>query len=216
MSWCNNPDGSIFRRISTRDVPSISTIIEAFEDAQKEAGPGLTPSELRTLRGALLPARKNTELKLWAAAWRQWQIVSSIVSTGPYAEEAGRGIRAAQSGLREELDYALSKLIPGQAARGYELLLELRKEVEGLPFADTVDETLRDAAKNKELKEEIRAFKLELEARKQLDEAYALIARKDMRKAERVVRKLLKSKRLAGTQAVATAREEFPEWAAPK
>jgi len=207
------PDGTLFSRISTRDVPSIKGITLAVEGAQKEAGPGLTTAELRTVRGALLPARRNTELKDWARAWRQWLEVIAVIDRGPYAEEAFRGIEVAAKGVREEIAYAAAKLVPGDASRGYELLLELRREVEGLPIVDELEDRIRQAERDKTLRDEIKAFKLELEARKQLDQAFAFLDAKNERKAERAVRKLLKSKRLAGTEAVRKAREAFPQWA---
>lgn len=208
-----SPDGKLFERISTSDVPGVDRVVDAVRRAAEKAGHGLTGDELRDLRAELVPARRDSGAKAWADAWRHWRAVAELAITGPYADEARTSIAACEAGLREELAYAVAKLVPGDAARGYELLFELRRDVEGLPLEEEVEERLVAAERDKELRDEIRAFKVELDARAVLDEARAAIAQGEERKAERLVRRLLKNKRFAETQAARNAREEFPQWA---
>lgn len=207
------PDGKEYWRLNPDDPTAVvKEFPAALERAQKQAGPGITARQLVAVKRALSTGRRCHDGKLWADACRAWDEVLGILPQGAYADEARAGREAAGKGMQTEIDAAAALLVPGKACEGYTALLALRAEYEGLPQADAVAKVVKRAEKDKEIRDEVRACQLELEAEELLKEVVALADAGEERKAQRELRKLL-GRKYGETAVARRARERFPEWA---
>lgn len=206
------PDGTLATRLSNRDVPPMAKVLKAIEEAREKAGPVLAAAALGEARARVVRAQRAAQAADPAGAWRAWLAVLELAPAGPHAEEARRGIASAAQAIGSEREALAARLVPGEAAAAWTRLSELAEACDGLECERELRALLREAEAKRELREELAAAKLEREARALLAEAEAAARAGDERKAERTVRKLLRSRKLGGTAAAAEARRRWPQW----
>jgi len=204
------PDGKLSWRFNVADPPPVSQVIAELKRAQKKAGPGLSRDELLRVRTLKVNATRATDGKLWGDAWRAWHEMLAIVAVGLFADEAKAALPRLEKEMQKELEEVLVKLVPGQAAAAYAELEKLAKECAGSPVEDEVRKAMKRAEKDKAIKEEIAAWKLENEAEKLWTEADELLKKGKKREAEKLLKKLLR-KKYAATKVAQRVREEFPD-----
>jgi hypothetical protein len=112
--------------------------------------------------------------------------------------------------MQAELDQIVAGLVPGSAAKAYEALTTFATEAAGTPLEKVAQQELKKADKDKAIRDELKAWRLSVEADALFREANGLTDEGDTKKAERVVRKLLTA-RFAGTAAQDAARKQWPE-----
>ena len=204
------PDGKQSWRFNTANPPEVSQVISELGKAQKKAGPGLSRDELNKVKKHAADARRATDGKLWGDAWRSWNSILTIIPVGSYAEEAQKALPGIEAGMKEELDAALALLVPGKAAEGYALLDKLAREWATSPQEGEVRRLMARAAKDKAIKEEIAAWKLEQEGEALWNDALELRKQGDDRGADKLIRKL-KRKKFEGTKIAQRAHDEYPD-----
>lgn len=207
------PDGKVLVRINTGNVPAVTEITAGLEEAVKKFGPGLTDAQLAEVKKLLDEGRNLTKAKAWPDAWRAWQKVLAITQKSPYAEEAQREQPLALAGINAELERISALLVPGTASEGYKQLSDFAKLCAGLPVEKEAQARLKKAETQKNIRDEIAAWKLSVEADALLSEAQSLFDQKQDRRADKMLRRLF-GKRYAATPAAAKARELWPAIAA--
>lgn len=206
------PDATLATRFSNRDVPPLAKVLEAIAQAREKAGPVLDAAALGEVRGRTVLAQRAAQAQDQPGAWQAWRAVLALAPAGPHAEEARAGIERARAALERELAELQARLVPGQAAAAWTRLVELLERCDGLECERALRAALKEAESKRELREELAGAKLEREARAALAEVEEALRAGDERKAERLVRKLLRSKKLAGTETARSARERWPQW----
>jgi hypothetical protein len=206
------PDGTIARRINTRSVPAVTEVLASIKDAQAKAGPGLTDEQLAQVKQLMQEGRVLTAAKTWPDALRAWQKLLAITPKSVWADEAQKSVPVVQAGLDAELARIAALLVPGSAADAYRDLVEFSKQCTGLPIEKEIKSRISKAEQTREIKDEIAAYKLDLEADALLTEARGYFDAKQDKKGEHAVRRLL-GKRYLATPAAARARELWPDWA---
>jgi hypothetical protein len=204
------PDGTPSGRINTSSTPQPDEISALLVAAVTAAGPGLTSDQFAAVKRGLEVGRRAASEKQWIAAWLAWSSVLAITQAGPYAEEARPGQAAALAGMRAELDRIVAGLVPGTAAKSYEALTTFATQAAGTPLEKVAQQELKQAEKNKAIRDELKAWRLSVEADALFREANGLTDEGDTKQAERVVRKLL-TPRYAGTPAQDAARKQWPK-----
>jgi hypothetical protein len=204
------PDGKQSWRFNTANPPEASQVTSELGKAQKLAGPGLTKDELSRVKLLVADARRSTDGKLWGDAWRAWSEIVEIIPVGMFGEEAQKALPGVEAGMKGVYEEALALLVPGKAAEGYARLEELAREWAASPMEGEVKKAMKRAEKDKELKDEIAAWKLEQEGEALWNEAMELLKKDDRRAAEKLIRKL-KLKKFEGTKIAQRAHEEFPD-----
>lgn len=207
------PDGKQTWRVHDGAPPPPSRVRAELEFAQEKAGKGLTREEFVEVKRLVGEGRTMLRAKAWPDAWRAWEGVLAIATAGRYAEEARAGIEAARAEVAADIAAAREWLVPGTAARGYARLLELEGQLKGLPPESEVRKLKLRAEKDRAIREEIRAFRLEQEAAALWREANDWLEAGQERRAERLIRKLLRP-RFAATKSAAEAARQYPDWAA--
>ncbi len=206
------PGGAQSWRHNVANPPTAAELIGALERAQKAAGPGLSPDQLRAVKSAAADGRAMQRARGWAQAWRHWQEVLALTTQGQYADEARAGQSACLAGLTAEIEEAAALLVPGSAARGYGRLVELAEGAKGLPLEKDLARRLREAERNPALKDEIARYKTEQEAEALLREGLEQLRAGDERRAQRTIQRLLRTPKYADPPAAKRAAEEFPAW----
>lgn len=204
------PDGKLSWRCNIANPPPVSQVIGELKRAQKKAGPGMSRDELSRVKTLKVNAVRATDGKLWGDAWRAWHGLLELIEVGLFADEAKAALPKLEKEMQKELDAVLAKLVPGQAAAAYAELEALAKECAGSPVEGEVRKAMKRAEKDKAIKEEIAAWKLENEAEKLWTEADELLKKGKKREAEKVLKKLLR-KKYAGTKVAERVREKFPD-----
>jgi hypothetical protein len=207
------PDGTIGLRVNDGNPPPPDTIVAALQELALKFGPGLTETALAEAKKLLDEGQSLTQSGSWPDAQRAWQRLAALAPKSRFAEEAQKALPGVEKALAAEVERRAALLVPGTAAEGYRLLVEYQRAVAGLPIEKDVAARIKKAESDKRIKDEIAAWKLEVEAAAVLSEAQAADDAGDEKKARQVARKLF-SKRLKGTQASATARKLWPEVAA--
>jgi hypothetical protein len=206
------PDGKIATRINTRSVPAVTEVLAAIKEAQTKAGPGLTVEQLAQVKQLMQEGRVLTAAKTGPDARRASHKLLAIPPRIVWADEAQKAVPVVQAGLDAELARIAALLVPGSAADGYRDLVEFSKQCTGLPIEKETKSRISKAEQTKEIKDEIAAYKLGLEADALLTEARGCFDAKQDKKGEHAVRRLL-GKRYLSTRAAAKARELWPDWA---
>jgi hypothetical protein len=206
------PDGQVATRINTHAVPHASEILAALKEAELKAGPGLSAAELVEVKRLLGEGQALTAAQGWPDGVRTWHKLLAITTHGTWADQGRAGLAVAEAGLASELERGTALLVPGHAAEGYKALADLGRDCAGLPIEKEIKVRLSKAERTRELRAEIAAYKLEVEADTLLREAQALVDAKQEKKAEHVVRRLL-APRFASTPAAAQARQLWPDLA---
>lgn len=201
------PDGKVHRRLIDEHEPK--TVVRAFEETGKVAGPSLSLEELNQVKRDLSAGRAAMNRERFAEAWHAWHGIGEKCPAGPYAKEAREGMAEAELGMREDLAAAHDLFAEGKITRGYARLIELRGACAGTPLEKETDRAVRAAEKNKEWKEEIEAHQREVEAKELWDKIVALLAEDKVRAAERQAKRILT--RYPKTRAADYVRREFPE-----
>ncbi|MFO1010268.1 MAG: hypothetical protein U1F29_09435 [Planctomycetota bacterium] len=207
------PDGELTLRVNTGNPPEAEQLIGALQEVVAKHGPGLTEAQLVEVKKLLDEGQALVDAKSWPDAVRTWQRVLVLTPKGRYADLANQALPAAQKGLGAEFERLSALLVPGKAAEGYRLLAEFQKACAGLAIEKDVVARLRKAESDKATKDEIAAWRLDVEATAILTEAQKAADGGDEKKAARTVRKLF-TKKYATTSAAATARKLWPEVAA--
>lgn len=206
------PDGAIAWHNHDANPPEIGELLTALKNAQDKAGPGLARDELARVKTLRAEARRSTDGKLWGDAWRAWSEVQEIAEAGVFADEAKAALPPLEKEMRAALEALLPGLVPGKAAATYAALDELARDYAETPVEGEVRKAMKRAEKDKELGDEIEAWKLEREAEALRAEADELFKKGEERDATKILRKLLR-KKYAGTKVAERVREEFPELA---
>ena len=208
------PDGKQAWRQNDGHPASTKDVIAELLRAQKAAGPGLSKEELGAIHRHEREARRATDGKLWGAAWREWKSVLSITEVGAYADLARKELEPLEAQMSRETETIAAKLVPGQAAEAYARLSDLLEDWKDTPGEDGVAKVMRNAEKDKAIKDEIRDWKFEQEAAALLEDARACEQAGDDKGLRKALRKLF-TKKYAATRAHAAARESYPEHAPP-
>lgn len=206
------PGGAQSWRHNVANPPTAAELIGALERAQKAAGPGLSPEQLRAVKDAAADGRAMQLARGWAQAWRHWQAVLALTTQGQFADEARAGQAACLAALTAEIEEAAGLLVPGSAARGYARLVDLAEGTKGLPPEKDLARRLREAERNPALKDEIARYKTEQEAEALLREGLEQLRTGDERRAQRTIQRLLRTPKYADTPAAKRAAEQFPAW----
>lgn len=207
------PDGAIALRVNDGNPPPADTITGALQEVVLKFGPGLSEAALAEAKKLLADGTGLMEAQSWPDAQRAWQKLAVLAPKTKFAEEAQRCLPVVEKALAAELERRAALLVPGKAAVGYKLLVELQRAVVGLPIEKAVAERIKKAETDKALKDEIAAYKVEVEATAILTDAQKAADAGEEKKARQAARKLF-SKRLRGTEASATARKLWPDVAA--
>ena len=208
-----SPEGEVHLRVNTGNPPVVDELVSALQEASAKAGPGLTEETLREVKRLAAEGTTLVESKSWPDAERAWTKLLALTSKGAWADMATAALPGVRAELGAELERLGALLVPGKAAEGYRLLAELQKACAGLAIEKEIAARLRKAENDKATKDEIAAWKLEVEASAILAEAQKAADSGDEKKAQRTVRKLF-GKRYAATAAAGTARKLWPEIAA--
>lgn len=206
------PGGEQAWRFNVADPPPAAELVRNLDQAQKAAGPGLSAEQLRSVKLAVSNGRAMQSARGWAQAWKHWQEVLALTARGVYADEARAGQEACLAALGAETEQAQALLVPGSAARGYAMLLELAEACAGLPNERDLRRILRDAERIPEVREEIARYKVEQEAEGIWREGLAQLEAGDERRAQRTIARLLRTPKYADTPAAKRAAERFPDW----
>jgi hypothetical protein len=208
-----SPAGEEEWRFNTANPPEVDRVRGELEDAQEKAGKGLSLEELGEVKRLLATARQADRDAAWARSLRSFQGILDAVAAGPLHDEAKSSVDEALALMKKELDAVLKLLVPGTAKEGYMQLSTLADELEGTPLEDDVRKALSSAARDKEIRDEVRAAKLELEAEDLWTESQELYRQGDDRKAESLIRRILR-KKYRDTDVAKRAREKYPDIAA--
>lgn len=206
------PDGKQFWRRNDRNPAAPKDVLGELSRAQKAAGPGLSREDLSTIKRLQRDANRSTEGKLLGAAWREWNGVLEITEVGAYADLARKARAALEPEMSKRVAEIASKLLPGEAADAYAKLAGLLGSWHGTPAAAEITKIIKRAERNKAIRDEIRAWKLEREASTLLAQASALDKPADEKALRKVLRKLF-SKKFAGTAAQAEGLKTYPQYA---
>jgi len=206
------PDGSKSWRKNDANPADPGVVLKMLQRAQKAAGPGLLAEELIAIRRLKRDALQTTTGRLWGDAWRSWAGVLEITEAGHFAELARSGQTELEESMRARVAEIEPELVPGSAAAAYGKLHELRAEWLETPGEKLASQRMRSAERDPELRDEIRAWQREREARELLDLAVERATAKDEKGLKRALRKLF-ARKFDGTEAQGLAREQFPEHA---
>ena len=200
------PDGKIHDRLI--DEHELAVILRKIAAAQEVAGPGITALELEDVKKAVGTGRSTLATGRWAPAYRAWSRVLELVPAGEFAAEATEGVQDALEGMREELARAMDLFEEGKVVAGYQRLLALKEAHDDTPLEKETAARLRKVEKNKKWKEEIEAYRREVEADALWDLITAALAEDKERTAERHARRILQ--KYGDTKAADKVRKEFP------
>lgn len=207
------PGGEVALRVNTGNPPAPDELIGALQEVVAKAGPGLSEAQLAEVKKLIEEGAALADARSWPDAQRAWTRLLAIAPKGPWAEHANAALPAVQKGLAAELERLAALLVPGKAAEGYRQLVAYQKACAGLAIEKEIAVRLKKAETDKATKDEIAAWKLEVEASAILSDAQKAADSGDERKAQRTVRKLF-AKRFSATAAAETARKLWPEIAA--
>lgn len=207
-----NPAGKKAWRKADGNPAEAKTVLAMLEREQKAAGPGLTSKQLSQVKKAEKDAKRSSDGKLWASAWREWNSILEITESGLYADKAKAAMPKIEAEMERILKDLKSNLVPGSAAGVYSTLYTLQSEWRDTPAQAGVVRAMKSAEKDKAIKDEIREWRFEREALDLLEEAVAARDAKNDKDMKKALRKLF-GKKYASTKAQAEARKEFPELA---
>lgn len=207
------PDGTVALRVNNGQPPPPEDVIAALKETQLKAGPGLDDAQLVEVKRLLAEGSNLMASKGWPDAVRTWQKLLAIAPKGRWADEANQSLPVALKELGAEVERIAALLVPGTAADGYRQMLDLQKACAGLAIEKDVAARVKKAETDKATRDEITAWKLEVEATAILAEAQKAADSGDEKKAQRVARRLF-AKRFAATKAQASARKLWPDVAA--
>lgn len=208
-----DPAGAIAWHRDDGNAATAGDVTAELKAAQKAAGKGLTVSELAELKNELGQGRLATKDGDPARAWRAFSAANELLASGPYGEESKAGMASALAEMQKRLAAEVARLVPGTAGAAYRALVGLAKAFVDTPLEKDAGAAVRDAEKRKDVSEEVDAAKLEMEAEELWNEAQELEKAGEAKKAERVIRRLLR-KRYASTEVAKALRAKYPEWAA--
>ncbi|MEM7518120.1 MAG: hypothetical protein AAF368_14505, partial [Planctomycetota bacterium] len=208
-----NPDGSVATRIYLNgEPPAVTTIEKALKEAIAELGPGISEATLKEVqsnlrRGASLEKRSNDP----GEAWQAYAQAHALQSRGSLSAKAQAGVERTLEAMKAKLAETETQLVPGSACEAWRNLDGWSKGPWSTsPLASEVKRLIKQAKKDKALKEELKACKLELEAEGLLAQAQEHARRGEEKAATKAWRKLLR-KKYDGTVAQERAREARPD-----
>jgi hypothetical protein len=208
-----DPNGEEVLRVNTGSLPDPADIVASITAVQAKFGPGLTQAQLDQVRKDLESGRSLMTSKSFIDAYKTWGSVLALTPKTVYGQEAASEQPKALAGMQAELERIVASIVPGSAPKGYQELVEFAKNAVGTPVEKDAADKLKKVENDKPVREEIKAWKLSVEADGLLTQARDLFEKKQDKPAAQIVRKLL-GKRYATTPASETARKLWPDIAA--
>ncbi len=207
-----DPQLEIDDRIGEGHPPEDSAITSSLRSIVKKFGEGLTSEGLRTVKAAGEQAKKLGRMEKWAQAWREWQKVLDLTTTGPFGEEASAGQVAVLGKMRERMDAIVALLTPDTIRDGFQQLLATETDYAGTALAGPIADTIKRAEMDKRFNQAIGQTRTEQKAAGIWAEAQELLRSGERKKALRVAKKLL-GRKYKETPSAAEALKTFPELA---
>jgi hypothetical protein len=204
------PNGDEVLRVNSGQPPEAAEVVAAITAAQAKFGPGLTQAQLDQVRKDLEAGKALMASKSYVEAYKTYAAVLAVTTRSAYGEEAAREQPKALSGMQADLERIATSIVPGNAVKGYQELVEFAKNAVGTPLEKDALDRLKKVDSDKAVHAEIAAWKLSVEADGILGQARDLFDKKQDKQAEKLVRKLV-GKRYAATPASQTARKLWPE-----
>jgi hypothetical protein len=202
------PDRERYRVFEDGSAPTVETVVKALEGAREKAGEGLTDQALREVRVMLARGAEQQEREAWGEVWRSSARVLELTQATRYADTARERQEACLAGFEAWRDAALAQLEAGEVLAGYQRLLDLAAATETTPLEKDVPKVLKQVERDARWKDQIAAYKRELEARALFDEAARYFREGNDKRATATLRKLLR--KYEDTEAAAEAKKRWP------
>jgi len=200
------PDGTAHATLSELPVTD-EKIDEALEEALEKAGPPLSSDDLARIEAAIGAAEEAEREFRTAEIWRQWQVVLDVTEAAYWADRARAAQESARAILQGDFDATVA-LEEDEPVLAYKTWYARLDEWAGTPFVEAIEDRMKKLERDEETRDEIRTFKRQQEAQAMLDEAIELESQGEQRKAERVVRRLLR--KYEDTPAAQRAAKKWP------
>ncbi len=208
-----DPNGEEVLRVNTGGLADPAEIVASIAAVQAKFGPGLTQAQLESVRKDLETARNLMTSKSFVDAYKTWAGVLAVTTRTVYGQEAAQEQPKALAGMQAELDRIVASIVPGAAVKGYQELTEFAKLAVATPLEKDAVDKLKKIENDKPVREEIKVWKLSVEADGILTQARDLFDKKQDKQGAQLVRRLM-GKRYATTPACETARKLWPDIAA--
>jgi hypothetical protein len=205
-----DPNGEEVQRVNTGGLPDAAEVVASVNAVQAKFGPGLTQAQLDQVRKDLEVGKNLMTSKSFIDAYRTYAGVLAVTTRTVYGQEAAQEQPKALAGMQAELDRILASIVPGAAAKGYQELSGFATSAIGTPLEKDAADKLKKVETERAVREEIKVWKLSVEADGILTQARDLFDKKQDKQAAQLVRRLL-GKRYATTPACETARKLWPD-----